>query len=309
MTFSSPAAVREEDVEVERRPPVFGVRDEGEVVGVVGRDDDLPVLHRMLLDVRRWEPRKLTGPKRERAGRRADVDRELLADVGELRVVLAQQLLLVGWEVEAVAAEVTERVAEQPGALSLELLTFRGVRLDDPRYGSVEVEASPQLVDLRIAELGRGTHRRVRVRDGHEIGKLLCVVHLDHGVVESSEGRRVGQLVGRCTGERADLGELLFGSGEVIVAQSLLSVRGETVRHRIERGRRRGRWSRSHDDGRRSRKQRHGRGQVALARGQGGQRGECGDAASGEHRGRIARATATPTALVEPSSGADALSE
>ncbi len=253
-------AIREEDVEVERCAPVLGVRHEGVEVWVVGCHHDLAVFHGVLLDVLLGEARKLRGQERERAGRRPDVDHELLANLGELRIVPAEQLLPFGWKVEAVAAEVAEGLGEQPRAFSLELLSLGSVRLDNRRDCSVEVQAGPQRVDLRIAELRGGTHQRVRVRDRHEVRELLRVSHFDHHVVQPPDGHRVGQLVDGRPGEGADLGEPLLGRSQVVVAQSSLSLCGEAVGDGVEGGRRRRGRSRSHDDRRRRGRRRGGLG-------------------------------------------------
>ena len=121
------AAVREEDVELERGLAVLRVGDEREVVGVVGRDLDLAVLRP---GASRCTP---AGARRAGSGRSVERCRWTSAmfvsnfcprSVISL-VQRAERRLLLRRELEPVAPEVAERVGEQPRALPVELLLLR----------------------------------------------------------------------------------------------------------------------------------------------------------------------------------------
>ena len=161
----------------------------------------------MLGDVLRRQALERVGLDLDVARGRGDVGLKILAEAGCLFVHPPQLFLLVGGELDAVAAEVATDLGEELLALAREGVALGGVGVDHPRELGVEVEAREERVGLGLAELGGLAHGGVGVGDGGELVELTRGVDLEDHVVEAADHRVVGERRGRRALGRRLVGE------------------------------------------------------------------------------------------------------
>ena len=215
-------AVLELLVQRERELPILGVLEDGEVVRVVGRDDDLAVLaRRVRRDPLLGEALELGRRCRHRQPRGGDVGLEVEAELREALVDDAEARLTGLVEIEPVAPKIAECALEQPGPHGRERLLLRCGARGDPRQRRIEPQARVERVDLRLAQLGLLARALVGVRARHERGEVPRVAEGKLDAIELAERgvprqRRVGGAI-----ERADLGERGLRARDALVAEPL----------------------------------------------------------------------------------------